>query len=129
MILNRPALKDAAKLYRGSGTAWHALAQALLPDDVAPFKQAREWMTQRHTLFVEQGGDSLAERERISQRLAAIRSEMDRHFPLTASEVDAQCERLRDHVLKIHDLERKAYAALQAAMGSSFPRAPGEDPG
>lgn len=116
VILNKPALNDAAQLYRVSGKAWYALALALLPDDVAPFNQARELLMQRHTLFVEQGGESLAERQRITQRLGAIRKDMDKHFPLTAGEVTTLREGLRDHVLKIHDLERAAHAALQAAM-------------
>jgi hypothetical protein len=116
VILNRPALKDAAKLYRVSGKAWRDLGLALLPDDVAPFKQARELLTRRHTLFVEQGGESLAERQQITQRLGVIRKEMDKHFPLTVDEAGAQCEGLCEHVLKIHDAEREAYAALQVAM-------------
>ena len=116
VILNKSALKEAAKLYRASGKAWHALALALLPDDVAPFKQARELMTQRHTLFVEQGGESLVERQQITRQLESIRKDMDKHFPLTAEEVTTLREGLRDHVLKIHDLEREAHTALQAAM-------------
>jgi hypothetical protein len=115
-ILNKPMLKEAAKLYRVSGKAWHALALALLPDEVDPFKQARELMMQRQALFIEQGGESLAERQQITQRLAAIRKDMDKHFPLTANVAMTLREGLRDHVLKIHDLEREAHAALQAAM-------------
>lgn len=116
VILNRPRLQNAAKLYRVSGKAWRDLGLALLPDDVTLFKQARELLTQRHALFIEQGGESLAERQQITQRLEAIRKEMDKHFPLTAEDVTALREGLRDHVLKIHDLKREAYAALQAAM-------------
>jgi hypothetical protein len=115
-ILNKPALKDAAKLYRVSGKAWHVLTLALLPDDVAAFKEARELLAKRQTLFIEQGGESLAERQQINQRLTVIRKEMDKHFPLTAEEVTTLREGLRDHVLKIHDLEREAHAALQVAM-------------
>ena len=89
---------------------------ALLLDKVAPFKEARELLVKRQTLFVEQGGASLAERQHISQQLKAIRDEMDEHFPLTAEQVATMRERLRDHVLKIHDLEREAHAALQSAM-------------
>ena len=73
-------------------------------------------MMKRHTLFMEQGGESLAERQQINQRLKAIRQDMDEHFPLTTDEVTIMREGLREHVLKIHDLEREAYAALQAAM-------------
>jgi hypothetical protein len=116
VVLDRPALKEAASLFHASGKAWHALALALLPDEVAPFKQARELMTQRQALFVEQGGESLAERQQINQRLAAIRKDIDKHFPLSADEVAALRAGLREHVLKVHDLEREAHAALQAAM-------------
>ena len=41
---------------------------------------------------------------------------MAAHFPLTAEQVTTMRAGLRDHVLKIHDLEREAQAALQAAM-------------
>jgi hypothetical protein len=115
-ILNKPTLKEAAKLYRVSGKAWRDLGLALLPDAVAPFKEARALLAKRHTLFSEQGGESLAERQQITQRLDVIRKDMDKHFPLTAEEVTTLREGLRDQVLKIHDLEREAHAALQAAM-------------
>ena len=116
VILNKPALTDAAKLFRVSGRAWRELAQALLPDEVATFKEARELLTKRHALFIEQGGESLTERQQITQRLNAIRQAMDTHFPLTTEEVTALRAGLRECVLKIHDLEREAHAALQAAM-------------
>ncbi len=116
VILNKPVLTEAANLFRVSGRAWHALVMALLPDEVAPFKEARELMTRRHKLFIEQGGESLAERTQINERLSIIRTEMDRHFPLTADEATTLRAGLRDQVLKICDLERGAYAALQAAM-------------
>lgn len=115
-ILNKPDLKSAAKLFRVSGKAWQALTLALLPDDVAPFKAARELMLKRRTLFREQGGESLAERQQITQQLNVIRKQMDTHFPLSPDEVGALRAGLRDHVLKIHDLEREAHATLQAAM-------------
>ena len=115
-ILNRPDLQAAARQFRVSGEAWRALTLALLPDDIAPFKAARELMLKRRVLFREQGGESLAERQQITQQLNVIRQQMDTHFPLSPDEVGVLREGLRDHVLKIHDLEREAHAALQAAM-------------
>jgi hypothetical protein len=116
VILNKPALLAAAKLFRRSGKAWHQLTIALLPDEVAPFKEARELMVKRRALFIEQGGASLGERQQINQRLKAIRQDMDRRFPLTADEVIALREDLSERVLKLLNLEREAHAALQAAM-------------
>lgn len=121
VILNRAALKDAARLYRACGQAWHQLGFMLLPDEVAPFKAARELLLKRHALFIERGGESLAERQQITQQLKTIRTAMDTHFPLTAAEVDNLRAGLREHVLKIHDLEREAHAALQAAMMNGKP--------
>ena len=116
LVLERPALREAAGHFRAGGEAWGRLAETLLPGSVAPFKETRELLLRRRQAFVERGGESLAERQAIDERLAAIRAEMQVAFPLTASESAALRERIREQVLKTGELERTAHDSLQAVM-------------
>jgi Butirosin biosynthesis protein H, N-terminal/Domain of unknown function (DUF4872) len=115
-ILSKPALKDVATQYRAAAKLWDDLNHALLPDEVALFKETRELMTRSSSLFREQGAASLPERQQISARLDAIRESIAADFPLTDSEATTFRENLRDHVLKIHDAEKEAVMALKDAM-------------
>jgi hypothetical protein len=115
-VLKRPALKEAARHFRASGRAWRELAQSLLPDDVPVFKESRELMQRRHTLFVDKGGAALPDVRRIDARLDAIKDGMEEGFPLSPGGVVALREKLRACVEKIHAIEKEAHAALQAAM-------------
>jgi len=117
VLLERPALGEAAGLFRASAEAWRRLPAALLPGDVAPFREARELMWRKHVLFLEQGGAALDEIQAINGRLKAIGESMSSDFPLSQPEVTAYRERLAQQILDIHDAERAAVQALQAAIG------------
>lgn len=116
ILLNKPALIESAAHFRRSAPAWDALSQALLPDNVPPFKEMRQLMLQRQDLFNAQGSAALAEIQQIDGRLETIRNEMERHFPLDAAAVTAVRQNIADHVRQIHDIEAEAVAALKAAM-------------
>lgn len=116
VILNLPALTDAAKKYRACAKAWDELSNALLPDAIAPFKQTRELILQRRALFVEQGNASIAARQKINARLEKIRADMDKHFPLDDAGVVQLRENIAAHVLHLRDVEREAYEVLLGAM-------------
>ena len=115
-LLQRPPLRRAADLFQASADAWRRLPQALLPDEVAPFREARELMWRRHVLFLEQGGDALPQMRQCDEQLAAIRQSMADAFPLDQEEVVAHRQRLAQQILAIHDAEQEAIQALQAAM-------------
>jgi hypothetical protein len=117
VLLERPALKDVAGQFRTSAKAWSELGNALLPDEVPPFKETRELMVRSHKLFLEQGGAALDEIRGINARLDEIKAEVAADFPLDEAQVLAMRENLRTHVLGIHDIEQEAVAALQEAMG------------
>jgi hypothetical protein len=112
-ILSKPALKDVATQYRAAANLWDDLYQALLPDNVALFKETRELMARNSMLFREQGAASLPERQKISARLAVIRESIAADFPLTDAEAAALRENLRDHIMKIHDAEKEAILVLK----------------
>lgn len=118
VILNLSALKEAAKEYRQCAAFWDALAIALLPDAIDLFRETRELILKRRALFVTRGNDSIPERQHINRRLAEIRREMDRHFPLDEAGVKQLCEQLAAQILALREQERVAYDVLHAAMAS-----------
>jgi hypothetical protein len=115
VILDRSALKDAAKAFRKCAKGWDALAIALLPDEIAPFRETRELILRRRDLFVTQGNASLSERKKISERLAAIRRSMEEDFPLDDAGAQAFRERLASQICALRDQEHSAYSALNEA--------------
>ena len=127
LVLGNPALDEAAQQFRASGRAWHALANALLPDEAPAFKETRELMARRHKLFVDKGGAALPDIQRIDARLEAIKAGMSKKFPLSPGEVAAMRQSLRDRVMQLHGLEQEAHGTLLAAMAKqSAPRAAGK---
>ena len=115
-ILNKPVLNDVAQHFRLSGQAWRELAYALLPDDVALFKEMRDLMVDSHRLFREQGNAALTAVQQKNSRLEALKKESETDFSLTQAEVDAMLANVREHVLNIHAIEQEAVIKLQKAM-------------
>ena len=116
LILGKPALNDVAQTFRKSADAWCALANALLPDDCAPLKVARELTLSRRRLFIEHGDARLDDIRTIDERLAELRKATALEFPLSERETAALLENIATHVLAIHDIERDAINQLQAAV-------------
>jgi hypothetical protein len=116
VLLSRPALRAAAESFRASGAAWGQLPAALLPDSVAPFREARELMWRRHRLFLEEGGAALPAMQEIDGRLVALRDAMRDDFPLNPAQVVAHREEIADRLDAIHNAEQAAVELLQAAM-------------
>jgi len=55
LILNKPALSEAAKQILALATHWTALSEALLPSEQPLFKETRQLLLQKRALFWEQG--------------------------------------------------------------------------
>ena len=117
LILKNEALSDAAARFRAAGESWDALGLALLPENVAPFKETRDLLERRDKLFVEQGAAALDEIRSCEQRLGEILDSMETDFPLTEAEAVSMCAGLAEQVLVLHDVEREAVQALTGAMG------------
>lgn len=116
VLLDLPALNDAAEKFRSAADTWRQLPSFLLPDSIQPFAESRELMLRKHILFLDQGGSALEEIETIHSRLADIRESMKGDFPLTQAEVEAFRERLAGQILAINDAEATAVEVLQAAI-------------
>jgi hypothetical protein len=116
VLLERPALRDAADSFRTAGEAWLALGQALLPDEIVPFGQARQLMDKQHALLIEQGGSSLSERQAIGADLAGLRAQVADDFPLDEAGVVSFRAQLAEAVLAVHEAENTAVETLRTAM-------------
>jgi hypothetical protein len=81
-ILKKPKLKTASEQFRASSAAWRELANAVLPDDVPLFKEARELSHHKHELFIQRGGAALDEIAQIDSRLKDIKASVNKKFPL-----------------------------------------------
>jgi hypothetical protein len=116
MILSRPAIKSAANHFRLAARAWDELGLALLPDQIAPFKEAREIMHRRSHLFRTQGNAAIQDIRTLQDQFKALKVQMKTNFPLSADEVISFRETLAEHVMHVHDVEKVAVSALREAM-------------
>ena len=117
VLLQNPALHEAASRYRAAAAAWQQLPARLFPDTIAPFGETRRLMWRKHQLFLQQGMDALVEIGEINGRLNTLREETTADFPLTQPEVEAHREQIAAQVEAILACEREAVGVLQAAVG------------
>jgi hypothetical protein len=116
LVLEKGALREVAGMYRRSAKAWEALAQALLPDEAPLLGETRRLILERHRLFLDRGSDALEDLRALDARLEVLKQQAANEFPLDAAGVAALRERICQHVLELHDIEKEAVEALQAAI-------------
>jgi hypothetical protein len=116
VILGKPGLKQAGRLFRQSVSRWDDLSRALLPDDVELLKRTRDLTHKKHTLFNQCGLESIAERQAIRDELQQLKTAVSEDFPLDERGCDDLLASIREKVLQIRDIEREAITALGEAM-------------
>jgi hypothetical protein len=116
VILNKPALAEAAPIFQRGAEAWQAVEEIVLPDEVDVLREARQLLAQGRDLFIAQGNDSIAERRAINARLKEIADGMEDDFPLSGAEIEALCQRLAAQLQVIHDIEYEGIMAVQTAV-------------
>ncbi len=116
LILNNSALRESAAQIRALAPLWTALDKTLLPDELHLFKETRQLLLKKRDLFWEKGDQATREIGNIHARLKAIRTTMEKEFPLSDAEVLDFKLNLRSHILKIHDAEKKAITELERAF-------------
>jgi hypothetical protein len=116
-ILGKPALRQAGKQFRASSAAWRQFSEALLPDEVSPFKETKELLIAKRDLFIQQGDEALEEIRSMDQRLEEIRTAVVEEFPMSPEAVLEFRQGLAEQARKISEIERGAIEALQESMG------------
>ena len=115
--LNDDALVPLAEMYGELGEEWSALAAAALPDDVAPFRQAKELLARREELFLSQAPAVTEELEGIWAQLTALERSISDDFPLSDAESADLRAGLKERILDIYAKELAAHAALGDLVG------------
>jgi hypothetical protein len=116
IILNKPALNEIAPQFRKAGEAWCEVGQALLPDDVAPFKQYRDLIDRRHALFLSQGNAAHDELLSIKAHLKQVKQAITDNFPLDEQGKEHLKANLAEKVLAVHNIEKEGIMALRDAL-------------
>lgn len=114
-ILGKPALAEAAKLFRASHRAWIALAD-LAASHEGILRETHDLLLERHRLFVTFGDTQLDRQRAIDVRLAEIRERAGAEFPLSDAEVCALLEAIAQQLGEIQSIETNAVGALQTAL-------------
>lgn len=116
IILDKPALKDAAGKFRESFSLWCDAADALLPDNVPLLGESKYLIQRKHDLFIEEGDSVLPEIKNINARLNELLAQAETEFPLSQAEAADFRAHLHDILLKISAVEQGAVDSLQLAV-------------
>ena len=116
VILKKPALKEAAAVFRESHRLWLKFADALLPKNIPMLAESRKLIDRKQTLFFEQGEAALTEIRNINLRLRELLKASEKDFPLSKELAADLRANLSDLILKISATEQKAVDQLQAAI-------------
>ena len=112
--LEENAFLPLAEVYADLGRLWGELANAALPDDVAPFREAKILLARREEIFLSQAPNATEEIKGIWAQLTALERDMGKEFPLTDAESNQLRAELKERILEIYEKERAAHEALGA---------------
>jgi hypothetical protein len=80
------------------------------------FAEAKQLLSQRYTVFIEEGRAARDRTLDINARLMVLLDEAGRHFPLTVSETTRFREDMSKQLLVIRELEVEAVKAMKTAI-------------
>jgi hypothetical protein len=114
-ILERPALREAAKSWRASADLWQDFADAAIPTGVDAAADAVELAEELHDA-VMRGEPGRAQARSAAAGLWEIRDRLAREWPLAERETDALLADLGRRLAAIHAAEQVALAATERAI-------------
>lgn len=117
-ILNKPKLKEVAKLFKNSAKFWSEIAKTALPDSWPALKNVRELMINKNRIFEEQKANVMPEMKKISKLLdndikRAIKEIQDRK-----SDTSTILNNLHKKILECRKVERQAFERLNETINS-----------
>jgi hypothetical protein len=116
LILKKPVLKESAGKFRESHLLWLEFGDALLPDNIPMLGESKKLIQKKYDLFVNEGDKVLPRIKKSNARLRELLKESETDFPLSQAESADFRANLRDILLKISDVEKKAVDSLQIAI-------------
>lgn len=114
-VTGNQKLLDVATKYDALQAMWLRFAEATLPDEVEPFREAKALLRERHTITM-QGGDAWEKTQPLTAQLRKLSSTLNTAFPLDEAGKKALFEDLHDQLLALYDAETKALTALKEAL-------------
>lgn len=116
LILEKPALQEAAVHFRRSAQAWDAFGEILLPSDVPMLAKMKHILRQQHDVWFSKGSEAAAEITQLKEEEKALLTLAETTFPLDEKEGEAFRATMAAHILNIHDIEETAVSILRAAI-------------
>lgn len=112
-LLDTPALRESADLFRQAADRWDEVAEAALPSDVPEFARLRE-LTAALAEGVTAGDAGAADRAEAAGELWALRAEWDEAPPI--GDIDGLFHTLSGRLTAVYEAERAAVAHLGGSL-------------
>jgi len=116
VILDRPALREAAGSWRASADLWQELADAAVPSGIEGAADAVDLAEELHDA-VMRGEPGRAQARAAATALWEIRGRYTEEWPLDEAETDALLTDLGRRLAAIHAAEQTALDATRRAIG------------
>jgi hypothetical protein len=111
-VTSKPALNEIAAHYRVAAKLWTALADAALPNAVAPYNETRKLLARKQKLFEARGAAALPELHELNARLDAVKAAVSAESPLSPEDTSALLADLRTHITRVYEAEMAAVETL-----------------
>jgi hypothetical protein len=111
----KPQLKEIAGQYREAAKLWSGLASAALPDSAKLFRDAKELLLRKSSVF-KKGASALDEISETASALRALETEAAEAFPLSEVQTEELLADLRSRIQEIYNAEVEALGALERVV-------------
>lgn len=115
-ILENPTLEELAGGYQVLHDRWKELANCALPDDIKPFKAAKELITKRAKVYAEKGAKGEKTLGSTTNKLEKVEAEIQNEFPLTEDHIRDILTDLKEQITFIRNEEAEHAEGLLAAV-------------
>lgn len=111
-ILPQLNLQESSEHFNEISKLWTKLADTALNDSVPLFKETKEKLIRRSTLFNELGQKANSELKSTTKHIFRLKKEASKEFPLNTQEMADLLNEMRKIILNIYDQEKIAIEAL-----------------
>jgi hypothetical protein len=114
-VTGNAGLRSAADQYRGLAQRWEAFVEAVLPDEVEPFAEAKGLLRRRHAAIL-MGGEAWRGSQAENEALEAVHARVKQEFPLDEAGVKRLFEGMQGHLMGLYAAETAALEGLREAV-------------